>query len=145
MTLSSMWPDVEAIATGNRTQFRSRPPFSVGSNAVATACNAVKDCVEPMHPEDPWVHWIQSGSVAGVVRAVLGGVDTPEVALTSPAAPGVTHRWTNMTAFTEEVANARIWAGFHYRFSTRVGTDMGLQIGEYVVKNVMQPVVTSSR
>ncbi len=44
-----------------------------------------------------------------------------------------------MTAFTEEVANARIWAGFHYRFSTHVGTDMGLQIAEYVVKNVMQP------
>jgi hypothetical protein len=99
----------------------------------------------PMHPEYPCSHCIQSGSVAAVVKAVLGGVDIPEVALTSPASPGVTHRWTNMTAFTEEIANARIWAGFHYRFSTRVGTDMGLQIGEYVVKNVMQPVVTSSR
>jgi hypothetical protein len=31
-----------------------------------------------------------------------------------------------MTAFADEVANARIWSGFHYRFSTRVGTDMGL-------------------
>src|SRR6516165_9271501 len=60
-----------------------------------------------------------------------------------PAAPGVTHRFTNLTAFTEEVANARIWAGFHYRFSTRVGTDMGRQIGEYVVKNVMQLAVTA--
>ena len=99
----------------------------------------------PMHPEYPCSHCIQSGSVAAVVKAVLGGVDIPEVALTSPATPGVTHRWTNMMAFTEEVANARIWAGFHYRFSTRVGTDMGLQIGEYVVKNVMQPVATSSR
>ena len=99
----------------------------------------------PMHPEYPCSHCIQSGSVAAVVKAVLEGVDIPEVALTSPTAPGVTHRWTNMTALTEEVANARIWAGFHYRFSTRVGTDMGLQIGEYVVMNVMQPVVTSSR
>ena len=61
------------------------------------------------------------------------------------AAPGVTHRFTNLTAFTDEVSNGRIWAGFHYRFSTRVGTDMGHQIGEYVVKNVMQPAVTSSR
>jgi hypothetical protein len=99
----------------------------------------------PMHPEYPCSHCIQSGSVAAVVKAVLGGTDIPEVALTSPATPGVTHRWTNMTAFTEEIANARIWAGFHYRFSTAVGTDMGLQIGEYVVKNVMQPVVTGSR
>jgi hypothetical protein len=99
----------------------------------------------PMHPEYPCSHCIQSAAVAVVVKAVFGSADIPEVALTSPATPGVTHRWTNMAAFTEEIANARIWAGFHYRFSTRVGTEMGLQIGEYVVKNVMQPVVTSSR
>jgi hypothetical protein len=98
-----------------------------------------------MHPEYPCSHCIQSGSVAGVIKAVLGTAEIPEIAITSPTAPGVSHRWTNMTALTEEVANARVWAGFHYRFSTRVGTDMGLQIGEYVVNNVMQPVVTSSR
>jgi hypothetical protein len=94
----------------------------------------------PMHPEYPCAHCIQSGSVAGVVKAALGTLDIPEIAMTSSTAPGVTRRWTNMTAFTEEVANARIWAGFHYRFSTRVGTQMGYEIGEYVVKNVMQPV-----
>ena len=99
----------------------------------------------PMHPEYPCAHCILSGSVAGVVKAALGGEDIPEVAMTSTTAPGVTHRWTNLTAFTEEVANARIWAGFHYRFSTRVGTNMGHQIGEYVVKNVMQPTVTGSQ
>ena len=48
-----------------------------------------------------------------------------------------------MTAFAEEVANARIWAGFHYRFSTRAGTAMGQQIGAYVVKSVMQPAQTA--
>ena len=99
----------------------------------------------PMHPEYPCAHCILSGSVAGVVKAALGTGEIPEIAIISPTAPGVTHRWTNMTAFTDEVANARIWSGFHYRFSTRVGTDMGLAIGEYVVKNVMQPVVTGSR
>jgi hypothetical protein len=98
-----------------------------------------------MHPEYPCAHCILSGSVAGVAKAVFGGEDIPEVAMTSTTAPGVTHRWTNLTAFTEEVANARIWAGFHYRFSTRVGTNMGHQIGEYVVKNVMQPTMTGSR
>src|SRR5215471_8106677 len=99
----------------------------------------------PMHPEYPCAHCTISGAVAGVVKTVLGTAEIPEIAVTSATAPGVTHRWTNMTAFTDEVANARIWAGFHYRFSTRVGTEMGLQIGEYVVKNVMQPAVTSSR
>ena len=66
--------------------------------------------------------------------------------MTSTTAPGVTHRWTDLGAFSDEIADARIWAGFHYRFSTRVGTDMGRQIGEYVMKNVMQPQpVTGSR
>jgi hypothetical protein len=97
----------------------------------------------PMHPEYPCAHCILSGSVAGVVKAVLGNEEIPEIAMTSPTAPGVTHRWSNLTALTEEVANARIWSGFHYRFSTRVGTQMGLQIGEYVVKNIMQPAVTA--
>jgi PAP2 superfamily protein len=100
----------------------------------------------PMHPEYPCAHCIISGAVAGVIEAVLGSADIPEVTITSATAPGVTHRWTNMTAFTEEVANARIWAGFHYRFSTRVGTSTGRQIGEYVVKSVMQPAsATGSR
>jgi PAP2 superfamily len=99
----------------------------------------------PMHPEYPCAHCIQSGSVAGVVRAVFGTAEIPEIAMTSPTAPGVTRRWTNMNAFTEEIANARIWAGFHYRFSTRVGTDMGLRVGDYVAKKVMQPIAAGSR
>ena len=99
----------------------------------------------PMHPEYPCAHCILSGTLAGIVKAALGAEDIPEIATTSPTAPGVTHRWTNMTAYTDEVANARIWSGFHYRFSTRVGTQMGHQIGDHVVKSVMQPAVTGSR
>jgi PAP2 superfamily len=99
----------------------------------------------PMHPEYPCAHCILSGTVAGVVKAALGSALIPEIAMTSPTAPGVTHRFTDMTAYTEEVANARIWSGFHYRFSTRAGTEMGYQIGEYVVKNIMQPVMTNSQ
>ena len=49
-----------------------------------------------------------------------------------------------MNALTEEIASARIWAGFHYRFSTRVGTDMGLRVGDYVVKRAMQPIAATS-
>jgi hypothetical protein len=99
----------------------------------------------PMHPEYPCAHCIVSGTVAGIVKAALGSEDIPEIAMTSTTAAGVTHRWTNMTKFTDEVANARVWAGFHYRFSTRVGTQMGRGIGDYVARNVMQPAQASSR
>jgi hypothetical protein len=95
----------------------------------------------PMHPEYPCAHCILSGAIAGVIKTASGSEDIPEIAITSPTAPGVTHRFTNTTVFADEVANARIWSGFHYRFSTHVGTDMGLKIGEYVVTTVMRPAV----
>jgi len=99
----------------------------------------------PMHPEYPCAHCIVSASTAGVVMALYGSADVPEFAITSPTAPGVTHRWTNLRTFVDEVSEARIWAGFHWRFSTEVGRDMGYKIGDYVVKNMMQPVTVATR
>jgi hypothetical protein len=93
----------------------------------------------PMHPEYPGAHCIVSSSLAAVIRAVLGGDDIPEVSMTSLFAPGVTHRFTNLQAYSEEVANARIYAGFHYRFSTVVGKEMGQKIGSYVAASILQP------
>ena len=62
----------------------------------------------PMHPEYPCAHCISSGAVAGIIRTVLGSDLIPEIGMKSPTAPGVTHRFTDMTAYTDEVANARI-------------------------------------
>jgi hypothetical protein len=97
----------------------------------------------PMHPEYPCAHCISSAAIATVVEAVLGSAEIPEITMTSPAAPGVTHRWSNIRAYADEVSLARIWAGFHFRFSTRVGQDMGRKIGEHVVKTILQPAKTA--
>jgi PAP2 superfamily len=99
----------------------------------------------PMHPEYPCAHCIMSGTIASVVESLFGTADVPEVTLTSPTAPGVTRRWSNLWAMSDEVSQARIWAGFHYRFSTIVGQDMGRSIGQYAVKSIMQPANTSAR
>ena len=92
----------------------------------------------PMHPEYPCAHCILSGAARVVLESL--GQPMPELSLTSSTAPGVTHHWSNLDDFTTEVANARIWAGFHYRFSTRVGTALGRQVGQYVANKTMQPV-----
>jgi hypothetical protein len=92
----------------------------------------------PMHPEYPCAHCISSAAVATIIEAVLGSADIPEVSMTSATAPGVTHRWSNVWAYADEVALARIYAGFHYRFSTKVGQDMGRKIGQLVMQTQMQ-------
>jgi len=93
----------------------------------------------PMHPEYPCAHCISSAAIATVIEVVLGSAEIPEVTMTSQAAPGVIHRWTNIRAYTDEVSMARIYAGFHYRFSADVGQDMGRKIGRVVAETVMRP------
>jgi hypothetical protein len=86
----------------------------------------------PMHPEYPCAHCITSSAAATVLRSVFGN-DIPQVSMTSPTAPGVTHSWTRIQDYADEVSVARIYAGFHFRFSTRIGEDMGQKIGELTV------------
>ncbi len=86
----------------------------------------------PMHPEYPCAHCIESGAAAAVIESYGGLGDLQEISLTSSTAPGMTHRWSSLAAFTDEVANARVWAGFHYRSSTQAGSAMGRDVGRYV-------------
>ena len=67
------------------------------------------------------------------------GNDLPEMSMTSPALPAVTRRFATLKAYSDEVANARVWGGIHYRFSTVVGQDMGGKIAELTVKTKLQP------
>jgi hypothetical protein len=93
----------------------------------------------PLHPEYPCAHCILSGAAAALIESYGGLRDLQEISLTSPTTPGITHRWSSLDAFTNEVANARVWAGFHYRSSARVGTAMGRNIGRYVAAHFAQP------
>ena len=92
----------------------------------------------PMHPEYPCAHCITSSAVAAVIRGIVGD-DIGTLTLTSVAAPGVTRSWTRLDDYVNEVSNARIWAGFHYRFSTEVARDMGQKIGELTVATQLRP------
>jgi hypothetical protein len=95
----------------------------------------------PMHPEYPCAHCITSGAVSTVLQAVVG--DAVEITLTSPTAPGVTRRWTRLQDYRDEVSEARILAGFHYRFSADIGKEMGRKIGELTVGTQLRGAVAA--
>jgi hypothetical protein len=48
--------------------------------------------------------------------------------------------WTKVEDFVQEVANARIYDGVHYRNSTEVGAAMGRKIGELAAMKYLSPV-----
>ena len=97
----------------------------------------------PMHPEYPCAHCINSAAVAAVLQGVAGN-DIGEISMTSPTAPGVIRKWVRLQDYSDEVSLARIYAGFHYRFSTVVGKEMGKKIGELAVATQMRRAETAA-
>lgn len=82
----------------------------------------------PMHPEYPCAHCIVSAAVGTVLQIEIGDGQTPLLTTTSTAAGGVARSWTNLSDFMQEVADARIYDGVHYRNSGKVGSEMGRKI-----------------
>jgi hypothetical protein len=97
----------------------------------------------PMHPEYPCAHCIVASAVSTVLENVAGN-EIGEITLASPTAPGVTRKWTRLQDYSDEVSNARVYAGFHYRFSTEVAKDMGKKIGELTVATQLRGAVASA-
>ena len=100
--------------------------------------------VTPMHPEYPCAHCIVAAAISAVLQSVAGD-EVDAISLTSPTAPGVTRKWTRLQDYSDEVSNARIYAGFHYRFSTEVGKDMGKKIGQLTVATQLRGAVASAQ
>ena len=92
----------------------------------------------PMHPEYPCAHCIVSATVGTVLRAEIGASPMPTLTTTSVTAQGVARSWTTIDDFMQEVAQARIYDGVHYRNSTEVGTAMGKQVGELAAAKYLQ-------
>jgi hypothetical protein len=94
----------------------------------------------PLHPEYPCAHCISAAAVAAVLESQFGKDTIPTVTMVSPTAPGVTRRWSRLADYVQEVKDARVWGGIHYRNSTEVGEQMGRKIGELAVTNFMTPL-----
>ncbi len=91
----------------------------------------------PMHPEDPSGHAILAGAVGAVLDAELAGTRSYVLSTSSPSAKNATRRWTRVSDFVQEVSDARIYEGIHFRSAVEVGTAMGRDIGGLVVREYL--------
>jgi hypothetical protein len=117
------WRPVTAIRNGDLD----------GNDATERDATWVPFIETPMHPEYPCAHCITSAVVGTILQAEIGDDPVPLLTTTSKAAGGVARSWTTVEAFMQEVANARIYDGVHYRNSGRVGASMGKQIAQLAI------------
>ena len=83
----------------------------------------------PPFPDYPAGHTSYGGAAERVLSALFG--EKPgELALTSPSLAGVTHRYQSFGEIAEEVTNARVWAGVHWRTSSTVGRTLGRTVAD---------------
>jgi hypothetical protein len=126
----NLWRPVTAIRNGD---------FD-GNDATERDAGWTPFIDTPMHPEYPCAHCIVSASLAAVLAAEIGAGPTPTLRSASYTAGGAVRTWTSTSAFSQEVALARIYDGVHYRYSTEVGSEMGRQVGELAVRSFPKPV-----
>ena len=92
----------------------------------------------PPFQEYPSAHATVSSAPATVLAAFYGD-GTPFTA-TSANMPGVTRDFTSFTQAVQQVESARVWAGFHFRFSCEDGATLGANVGNWVLATVALPV-----
>lgn len=93
----------------------------------------------PMHPEYPCAHCVVAGTVGTLLQAEIDKKGYTNVVFTtkSSTANNAIRSWNSINDFIQEVSEARIYDGVHYRTSTEVGTDMGKQIGAMAAKEYL--------
>jgi VCPO second helical-bundle domain len=97
----------------------------------------------PNHPEYPAAHTCLSGAEAEMFAAVLG---THHIDVTihgsadgTPNNWAATHTFHTVNDLQQEVVNARVWAGLHYRGSALEGVELARDVARWTLRRYFQP------
>ncbi len=92
----------------------------------------------PNHPEYPSAHACHTTAIAEALESFFGpgrlrfSIDS--------LVTGETRHYKRFKEVVDEVNDARVWAGFHFRYSQEDGSRIGRKVARFVVRNFFQPV-----
>ena len=93
----------------------------------------------PPFPSYPSAHASSSGAARRVLDYVYGKSGFA-VDLTSPTAPGVVLHYTAWKQITDDIDDARIYGGIHFRSDQEAGAEQGSKVGIYIITHNLRPV-----
>ena len=92
----------------------------------------------PNHPEYPSAHACHTTAIAEALESFFGP-GRLRFSLDS-LVTGETRSYKRFREVVEEVNNARVWAGFHFRYSQEDGSRIGRKVARFVGRNFFQPL-----
>jgi hypothetical protein len=99
--------------------------------------------VTPCFPSYPSAH----ATLSNAAREVLERIYTSRFhsfALSNPAVPGVDLKYRSLKQITDDIDDARVYGGIHFRFDQDAGADLGRHVGKFVYLNNLRRARESS-
>ncbi|MGA7631748.1 MAG: vanadium-dependent haloperoxidase [Terriglobales bacterium] len=93
----------------------------------------------PCFPSYPSNHGSAANGAAEVMRLLYGEAGH-SITLTNPAVPTIVLRYTSFKQITDDIADARVYGGIHYRFDQRAGARLGHAVGAEVYLNNLRRI-----
>jgi len=88
----------------------------------------------PCFPSYPSNHGSASSGAAEVLRRIYGE-SGHSITMTNPALPSIVLRYTSFKQITDDISDARVYGGIHFRTDQTAGTRLGKAIAITVYKN----------
>jgi hypothetical protein len=92
--------------------------------------------VTPAHPEYPSGHSTVSGAASHLLATVFG--DDTSFTVGSETLPGTIKSFASFSDALADIHNARVWGGIHFRTACRLGSELGVQVADWVMANAMK-------
>jgi hypothetical protein len=85
----------------------------------------------PCFPSYPSAHASASYAARSILSRVWGN-GGHSLELSHPALPGKTFSYANLIEITDDIDDARVYGGIHFRFDQEAGATQGRKVGQYV-------------
>jgi len=92
----------------------------------------------PSHPEYPSAHSCISSAGVRIMSNYFG--ENTQISVVSDQMPGVTRFFPSFSGVLDEVGNARVFGGMHFRTAVNDGRTLGTAVGDYVLSHALLPV-----
>jgi hypothetical protein len=93
----------------------------------------------PPFPSYPSGHAGFGGAARRVLEKVFGP-DGHSITLTNADLPDIVLHYTSFKQITDDIDEARIFGGVHYRFDQESGARQGKRLGNYILKHQLRPL-----
>ena len=103
------------------------------------ATQTVPPLITPPFPDHPSGHGCISGAVLNTTEDFFG-TDRMEFDIFSSRFPGQPRHFERFSEALEEIVDARVWGGIHFRNADEQGTVLGKKVARYIRKNYFERV-----